>query len=115
MAPNISRLAMENIKYPQIGAIPQLALEIVENGNQLTVTDPATDFFVTLNVSARIAPPRVNRDYDIHWTSYNAVAGDFDFGTEVLRIYTAGGVPRRCRENRPLEEVDYAALYWFYK
>ncbi|BEI85930.1 hypothetical protein CcaverHIS002_0602170 [Cutaneotrichosporon cavernicola] len=115
VAPNISRLAMETITYPQIGAIPQLALEVVENGNQLTVTDPATDLFVTLNVSARIAPPRVNRDYDIHWTSYNAVAGDFDFGTEVLRIYTAGGVPRRCRDNRPPEEVDYAALYWFYK
>lgn len=83
-------------------------------GNQLIVTDPATDFSVTLNISTRVAPPRVNRLYDFDWASFNAVAGDWDFGTEVLRTYTVGGVPRRCRPNRP-EEVDYAALYWFYK
>ncbi|GMK58307.1 hypothetical protein CspeluHIS016_0503390 [Cutaneotrichosporon spelunceum] len=114
LAPDMSCRALD-IAYPQIGAVPQIALEIVELGNQLTATDPGSGLSVTLNVSARIAPPRVNRLYDLDWTSYNAVAGDSGFGTEVLRIYTAGGVPRRCREGRLPDEVDYAALYWFYK
>ncbi|CAK9779457.1 unnamed protein product [Cutaneotrichosporon oleaginosum] len=114
LAPALPRLVRDHVAYPQIGAIPQLALELVETGNQLTVTDPGTGFFLTLNISARIAPPRVTREYDFAWASFNAVDGDFDFGTEVLRTDTVGGVPRRCRPNRPVE-ADYAALYWFYK
>jgi hypothetical protein len=49
----------------------------------------------------------------VPWLKLTGTAGDFK---EVYRLNTAGGVaPKTCEGLDGTFEVQYAALYWFYK
>ncbi|KAF2642150.1 hypothetical protein P280DRAFT_295088 [Massarina eburnea CBS 473.64] len=49
----------------------------------------------------------------VAWLKLTGTAGDF---TEVYRVDTAGGVaPKTCSGQTGTFEVQYAALYWFYR